>query len=123
VYAFHTLNLRTCALHQTLSVDKTLETAQAHGPSKGHLVLEAWKTRGIPRFLQLDNDAIFCGGYKVKRILGYFVRLCLFVGVELIFIPFKEPQHNYQVEQLNGLWGGQAFWRRHHFRGFGDVRR
>jgi len=85
-------------------------------------VLEAWKTRGIPRFLQLDNDAVFCGGYKAKRVLGGFVRLCLFVGVELIFIPFKEPQHNYQVEQLNGLWGGRAFWLRHHFRSFHNVR-
>jgi len=114
VYAFHTLNLRTRAMHQDLSRDKSLETAQAH-------LLEAWKTRGIPRFLQLDNDAVFCGGYKAERVLGQFIRLCLFVGVELIFIPFKEPQHNYQVEQLNGLWGGHAFWRRHHFRHFGDV--
>lgn len=115
VYAFHTLNLRTRTMHQSLAGDKSLSTAQAH-------VLGAWKTRGIPRFLQLDNDAIFCGSYNVKRVLGQFVRLCLFVGVELIFIPFKEPQHNYQVEQLNGLWGGHAFWRRHHFRSFGNVR-
>jgi len=121
VYAFHTLNLRTRGMHQTLSRDKSLETAQGHGPSEGHLLLEAWKTQGIPHFLQLDNDAVFCGGYKAERVLGQFVRLCLFVGVELIFIPFKEPQHNYQVEQLNGLWGGHAFWRRHHFRYFGNV--
>lgn len=114
VYAFHTLNLRTRAMYQTLSKDKTLTTAKAH-------VLGVWKTRGIPRFLQLDNDAVFCGGYKAERVLGEFVRLCLFVGVELIFIPFKEPQHNYQVEQLNGLWGGSAFWKRHHFRSFHNV--
>lgn len=114
VYAFHTLNLRTRAMYQTLSKDKTLTTAQAH-------VLGAWKTRGIPRFLQLDNDAVFCGGYKVERVLGEFVRQCLFVGIELIFTPFKEPQHNYQVEQLNGLWGGSAFWKRHHFRSFHNV--
>lgn len=114
VYAFHTLNLRTWAMYQTLSKDKTLTTAQAH-------MLGVWKTRGIPHFLQLDNDAVFCGGYKTERVLGAFVRLCLFVGVELIFIPFKEPQHNYQVEQLNGLWGGSAFWKRHHFQSFHNV--
>src|SRR5262249_61533409 len=39
----------------------------------------------------------------------------------LIFLPFAEPQHNGQVEQLNGLWGGPAFWERHHFGGFGHV--
>jgi hypothetical protein len=114
VYAFHTLNLRTRALHQTLARNKELRTAQAH-------VLDAWQIRGIPRFLQLDNDAIFCGGYKVERVMGQFPRLCLYVGVELIFLPFAEPQHNGQVEQLNGLWGGPAFWERHHFGGFGHV--
>jgi putative transposase len=114
VYAFHTLNLRTYSLHQTLGLDKTLDTAHSH-------VQEAWKTRGIPHFLQLDNDAIFCGGYKVARVFGQFTRLCLCVGVELIFMPFKEPQHNFQIEQVNGLWGGPAFWQRHRFRCFGDV--
>jgi putative transposase len=114
VYAFHTLNLRTRALQQTLARNKELRTAQAH-------VLDTWQNQGIPRFLQLDNDAIFCGGYKVERVVGQFTRLCLYVGVELIFLPFAEPQHNGQVEQLNGLWGGPAFWERHRFGGFGQV--
>jgi hypothetical protein len=114
VYAFHTLNLRTRALHQTLARNKELRTAQAH-------VLDAWQSRGIPRFLQLDNDAIFCGGYKVERVVGQFPRLCLYVGVELILLPFAEPRHNGQVEHLNGLWGGPAFWERHHFGCFGQV--
>lgn len=114
VYAFHTLNLRTRALQQTLARNKELPTAQAH-------VLDAWQNQGIPRFLQLDNDAVFCGGYKVERVVGQFTRLCLYIGVELIFLPFAEPQHNGQVEQLNGLWSGPAFWERHHFGCFGHV--
>jgi hypothetical protein len=48
VYAFHTLNLRTRALHQTLARTKEWRSAQAH-------LLAAWEIRGIPRFLQLDN--------------------------------------------------------------------
>jgi hypothetical protein len=83
--------------------------------------LDAWQIRGLPRFLQLDNAALFCGGYKVERVMGQFPRLCLYVGVELIFLPFAEPQLNGQVEQLNGLWGGPAFWERHHFGGFDHV--
>ena len=43
------------------------------------------------------------------------------MGLELTFLPFAEPQHNGQVEQLNGLWGGPAFWGRHRFGGFGHV--
>jgi len=114
VYAFHTLNLRTRAMYQTLACTKALPTAQLH-------VLDAWQTRGIPRFLQLDNDALFCGGYKVPRVFGQFTRLCLYVGVELIFLPFEEPKCNSQVEFLNGLWGGPAFWERHRFGSFGQV--
>jgi hypothetical protein len=43
------------------------------------------------------------------------------VGVELIFLPFAEPQHNGHVEHLNGLWGGPAFWERHHLGCFSQV--
>ena len=114
VYAFHTLNLHTRQMHQTLARDKTLNTAYAH-------VLDAWKTGGIPRFLQCDNDAVFCGGYQGARLFGRFTRLCLWVGVELIFLPVAEPKRNGAVEQLNGLWGGPAFWERHRFQSFAHV--
>ncbi len=115
VYAFHSLNLRTRACAQTLAVDKSCETVIGH-------VLASWKTLGIPDVLQLDNDAAFCGGYKVPRVFGRFVRLCLYVGIELIFLPVAEPEHNGEVEELNGLWA-HAFWERHRFASFGWARR
>lgn len=107
VYAFHTLALRTRACVQTIARDKGSRTVIAHA-------LEAWKTMGIPEFLQLDNDAAFCGGYRVPRVFGQFVRLCLYVGIELIFLPVAEPERNGGVERLNGLWG-QSFWERQRF--------
>jgi hypothetical protein len=70
--------------------------------------------------LQLDNDAAFCGGYKAPRIFGQFVRLCLYLGIELIFLPVAQPEHNGEVEELNGLWG-HAFWERRHFTSFAHV--
>jgi hypothetical protein len=70
--------------------------------------------------LQLDNDAAFCGGYKAPRIFGQFVRLCLSLGIELIFLPIAQPEHNGEVEELNGLWG-RAFWERRHFTSFAQV--
>jgi putative transposase len=115
VYAFHTLNLRTRACTQTIAADKSGETVRQH-------CLDSWKTLGIPRFLQLDNDAAFCGGYKTPRLFGQFVRLCLYVGIELIFLPVAEPECNGEVEELNGLWG-RAFWERRHFASFGRVGR
>lgn len=108
VYAFHTLNLRTRPCAQTIATDKSSETTIGH-------CLTAWKTLGIPDFLQLDNDAAFCGGYKAPRIFGQFVRLNLYFGIELIFLPIAEPERNGDIEEFNGLWGGPAFWNRHRF--------
>ena len=64
--------------------------------------------------MQLDNDAAFNGGYKVRRVFGAFVRLCLYVGIEPIFLPVGEPKRNSVVERLHGLWS-QTFWRTHCF--------
>lgn len=114
-YAFHTLNLRTRACAQTIAADKSTPTAITH-------VLETWKTLGLPRFLQVDNDAAFCGGYKVPRVFGQFVRLCLYLGIELIFLPVAEPERNTEVERLHGLWG-QTVWERQHFISVGGVQR
>lgn len=115
VYAFHTLNLHTRACTQTIATDKSSDTVIRH-------CLNTWKTLGIPQYLQLDNDAAFCGGYKTPRVFGQFVRLCLYLGIELIFLPVAEPECNGEVEELNGLWG-QAFWERRRFASVGRVRR
>jgi hypothetical protein len=116
VYAFHTLNLRTRACAQAIADNKSSQTTIGH-------CLITWKTLGIPDFLQLDNDAAFCGGYKAPRIFGQFVRLCLYFGLELIFLPIAEPECNGEVEEFNGLWGGPAFWKRHRFASIRHVER
>lgn len=115
VYAFHTLDLHSRSCHQTLACDKTIATVRQH-------FLETWQTLGIPDYLQLDNDAAFCGGYKVPRVFGQIVRLCLYVGIELIFLPVGEPERNGAIERLNGLWQSAA-WNRTHFRTFTAVQR
>jgi hypothetical protein len=115
VYAFHTLNLRTRACTQTIAADKSSATVFRH-------CVHTWKTLGIPHFLQLDNDAAFCGGYKAPRVFGQFVRLCLYFGIALIFLPIAEPECNGEVEELNGLWG-HAFWERRRFASLGRVSR
>ena len=113
VYAFHTLDLQTRACAQTISTDKSYATVRAHA-------LKTWKTLGIPDGLQMDNDGAFCGGYKAPRIFGQFVRLCLYLGIEPIFIPFGEPERNGEVERVNGLWSA-AFWKRRRFRSVAQV--
>src|SRR2546423_2045734 len=73
LFVFHTVDVQTRALNQTLHTDKCGATVRAHA-------LAAWQTLGLPDGLQLDNDAAFNGGYKVPRGLGAFVRSWLYVG-------------------------------------------
>jgi hypothetical protein len=115
LFVFHTVDVQTRALNQTLHTDKRGSTVRAHA-------LETWQRLGLPDGLQLDNDAAFNGGYKMPRVFGAFVRLCLYVGIEPIFLPIGEPKRNRVVERLHGLWS-QTFWRTHRFDGLAAVRR
>ena len=53
-------------------------------------------------------------------MIGKVVRLCLFCGIEPIFIPEYEAKRNYQVETFHGLWC-RGFWSRCLFRGLNQV--
>lgn len=115
VYAFHTVTLPARAIHQTISRDKRSTTACSH-------LLDACQRLGLPDGLQVDNDAAFNGNRKVPRVFSPFVRLALYLGIELIFIPFGEAKRNGVVERLNGLWS-QSFWKRRHFGSIAHVQR
>jgi hypothetical protein len=115
LFVFHSLDVQTRSLAQTLHTDKRGATVRAHA-------LAAWQQLGLPDGLQLDNDAAFNGGYKVPRVFGAFVRLCLYVAIEPIFLPVGEPKRNSVVERLHGLWS-QTFWRTHRFDNLAQVRR
>jgi transposase len=113
VFVFHTLDAQTRALAQPIRVDKTTASLVLH-------VLQTWQTLGLPHALQLDNDAAASGGQTTPRHFSLFVRLCLYVGIELIFTPPHEPKRNWLVEGLNGLWA-KSFWERDHFRSAAEV--
>jgi len=115
VFAFHTVDWRSYALHQTLRTDKSTPSACAH-------LLESCVTVGLPDFLQLDNDAAFTGLGFTPRVFGQFVRLALYLGIELIFIPPGEAARNGLVERLNGLWA-RSFWDKNHFASLRAFRR
>lgn len=107
VFVFHTIDLHTHALCQTSGTDKTTLALCRH-------LLEACCSLGLVDFLQIDNDAAFTGLGKKARVFGYFVRLALYLGIELIFIPPAEPERNHVVEGVNHLWA-KSFWDRNHF--------
>lgn len=107
VFAFHTLDLQTRALAQTMRADKSTHSACDH-------LRRACVEIGLPDFLRLDNDAAFTGLGRHGRQFGQFVRTALYLGIELLFIPPGEPQRNHDVERINGLWAG-SFWDKNHF--------
>jgi putative transposase len=115
-FAFHTVDYASRNLHQDIFGDKTAQSACVHA-------LSVWRgPLGLPDALQLDNDIAFVGGHHGQRVLGQFLRLCLAVGVEPIFLPFCEPQRNELVEELNGLWQW-ALWRHRRFHSLTKVQR
>jgi hypothetical protein len=62
------------------------ETPKSAAVVSQFLVL-GWQEIGLPGGMYLDNDAVWNGGGRGQRVLSTIVRLCLFVGVEVIFIP------------------------------------
>jgi len=49
-------------------------------------LIRHWSNNPIPRYLQVDNGMYFIGDFKNPRIFSRFVRLYLYVGIEVVFI-------------------------------------
>jgi putative transposase len=113
VCSFHLLDLATHYPYLAQYADKSAASTQI-------FFVAAWQTLGLPKFLQVDNEASFCGGHRHKRVFGQVVRLCLYVGVEVVFIPVYSPTKNADIESFNSDWD-QAFWQRQPFRDLAHV--
>jgi putative transposase len=84
-------------------------------------VVHAWQQLGLPQHVQFDNGREFCGFGTSARFLTRLIRLCLRVGVEVVFIPPSKPQHNGSVENFNGWF--QPLLLNRPFRRPAEVRR
>ena len=72
-------------------------------------LLRGWKTMGLPDFLQLDNELSFRGSNRYPRSFGIVLRLCLSLGIEVVFIPIGEPWRNRTVESFNDTYNRRFF--------------
>ena len=77
-------------------------------------LIEQFRRLGVPLYLQLDNELAFKGSNKYPRSFGLVVRLCLQLGVEIIFIPEGEPWRNGIIERFNDTYD-KSFFRRQRF--------
>lgn len=82
--------------------------------SVSQFLVSAWQEIGLPGALYIDNDTVWRGSSYGKRSLSFIVRLCLLVGVQVIFTPTYTPEANPLIEGFNGLWD-RNFWRRTDF--------
>ena len=67
-------------------------------------VIRGWQALGVPDRLSMDNAAEFSGSLKHQRTFSQVVRLCLYLGVEPIFIPPGEAYRHGGIENFNGLF-------------------
>ncbi len=114
VQTFTTVDHYTNGACATPQPHKRAQAARAH-------LLKTWEILGIPDLAQFDNESAFRGGRHPHR-LGPIVRLCLYVGSEVLFTPEYEADYNWVVETFNQLWARQC-WERHRFTGRPQVPR
>ena len=110
---FHTIDHFSQAVHLSQALDKTSTTVRVH-------LLENWADLGLPFIQQFDNEGAFCGGHTHPRVIGQVARLCLFCGIEPLFIPEYEPKRNQLIETFHSVWL-HGFWSRRRFRNLSHV--
>jgi len=93
------------------SMDNVLEFLQGY-----------WKSHQIPRYIQVDNGMSFAGDFIHPRSFSRFVRLCLYVGIEVIFIAPAKPWMNGTIEEFNKGFD-RLFWKRETFTNLSDIRK
>lgn len=84
-------------------------------------LIDYWKSHPIPKYIQVDNGMSFAGDFIHPRSISRFVRLCLYVGIEVIFIAPAKPWMNGTVEGFNGKFD-EKFWKKDTFSDLRDIR-
>jgi len=73
-----------------------------------------WRERGLPGYVQFDNDTRFQGAHHHKDSFGRVMRLCFSLEVVPVFAPVYEHGFQASVESYNGLWQAKVWTRFHH---------
>jgi hypothetical protein len=84
-------------------------------------LIQYWSNNPIPKYLQVDNGMYFIGDFRYPRKFSRFIRLCLYVGIEVVFIAPSSPGMNGSIENFNN-WFGAKFWDKETFINLEDMR-
>ena len=80
-------------------------------------LIRSWQTLGIPVYLQLDNKLPMRGSNRYPHSFGLVIRLCLYLGIQPLFIPIKEPWRNGIIERFQNVFD-KMFFRAQYFESF-----
>lgn len=78
------------------------------------ILLEHWRSVGLPGYAQFDNDNRFQGPRQHADTVGRVTRLCLSLGVVPLFAPPNETGFQAAIESFNGLWQAKVWSRFEH---------
>lgn len=84
-------------------------------------VVRFWQQRGIPDFLQMDNELSFRGSNRHPHSFSRLIRLALSLHITVVFIPIKEPWRNGIIEKFNDSFN-KRFVRGKVYEDFENVR-
>lgn len=101
-YSLHSIDaaINRCAVQPVV---RRCEVAEA--------IWNCWLRIGLPVYQQVDNEWVFFGSPRHPRGMGKLIRLCLWQGVEPVFIPPGEPWRNGVVEKFNDHWRSKFYQR------------
>lgn len=80
-------------------------------------LLRCWHLLGIPDYLQMDNKLPMRGSNRYPRSFGLVIRLCLYLGIQPVFIPVAEPWRNGIIEKFQDVFD-KSFFRSQYFKSF-----
>jgi len=73
---------------------------------------------GIPEYLQMDNKLPMRGSNRYPHSFGLVIRLlCLYLGIQPVFIPIGEPWRNGIIERFQDVFD-KMFFRSQYFKSF-----
>jgi len=95
--------------------------ASKRAPEVVGALVAGWQRLGLPQVLQVDNELSLRGSNRYPRSFGLVVRVCLALGVQVVFIPEGEPWRNGIVERFNDVYD-KLFLRAQWFRDLDELR-
>jgi len=82
-------------------------------------LVSSWKSLGIIRYLQMDNLLSARGSNQFPYAFGQVICLCLYLGIQPVFIPIREQWRNGIIEHFQNTFD-KIFFRTQQFECFFD---